>query len=321
MAASSPDPTTTSLAALSLDMPAAASQSVVSEPMQQDAVRKDVITAVQPTSTADASQPATIVKNPTATDTEDATVKPTPALDSGVQQQPIEEKDYAWPVKRISWPPVLPPSSNRTTTEMSVRTSRFILLQDTNGPCSLLALINILLLRGDVSLPDYITRSEGSRVCPYSVAASLIGEYLIAQQQQQHGSGHAEEEVDRSFESLAAVLDVLPQVSPLPRNPISALDRLADCANRQGKAYKSTSASVVLCRSSSKARVASWRCLLGRKCRSCMAGRATNKTKRLGMRSVSYTLAVRSRRLRRASTYSSLFEVVATSIQLWNESL
>ena len=48
-----------------------------------------------------------------------------------------------------------------------------ILLQDVNGPCPIIALFNILLLRGNVSLP------AGAGEVPVSRVVAMLAEYLL----------------------------------------------------------------------------------------------------------------------------------------------
>ena len=54
----------------------------------------------------------------------------------------MADEEAVYKIKYIRWPP-------GSTSPRSVP----ILLQDLNGPCPLIALVNILLLRGSVSLP------------------------------------------------------------------------------------------------------------------------------------------------------------------------
>ena len=51
--------------------------------------------------------------------------------------------EECYKIKRVSWPPW---SENPHSVP--------ILLQDVNGPCPLIAMLNVLLLRGTLSLPN-----------------------------------------------------------------------------------------------------------------------------------------------------------------------
>lgn len=53
-----------------------------------------------------------------------------------------ESEEAAYKIKYVKWPPWA--ASPRTVP---------ILLQDVNGPCPLIAIINVLLLRGTITLP------------------------------------------------------------------------------------------------------------------------------------------------------------------------
>lgn len=64
--------------------------------------------------------------------------------------QPVEDEEL-YNVKSIWFPPIL-------SVAQPERRQRFIVLQYRNGPCSLLALINLLLLKGKIALPTRYQR-------------------------------------------------------------------------------------------------------------------------------------------------------------------
>lgn len=53
------------------------------------------------------------------------------------------DDESVYKIKRIKWPPW---ATNPSLVP--------VLLQDVNGPCPLLAILNVLLLRGSIALPN-----------------------------------------------------------------------------------------------------------------------------------------------------------------------
>ncbi|KAN0063452.1 hypothetical protein ACQY0O_003898 [Thecaphora frezii] len=75
-----------------------------------------------------------------------------------------------------------------------------IITQNQNGPCSLIALCNVLLLRGDIAItpPD-------RPIVTYSYLSELIADYLLAKSAA-HNACHSDPELD-----LGAALSILPR--------------------------------------------------------------------------------------------------------------
>ena len=99
-------------------------------------------------------------------------------------------------------------------------TPRQILMQRHNGPCSIIALANILLLRGDVFL------SEASRVS-FDTVANRIAEYILALRPQDAGAD----------EALASLLEILPSTRAGLQVDVmfSACDKFDSQAHNQGE--------------------------------------------------------------------------------------
>ncbi|KAM0755098.1 hypothetical protein T439DRAFT_345789 [Meredithblackwellia eburnea MCA 4105] len=123
--------------------------------------------------------------NPSSADSDfstilDETTAPKPPAKPAplnLQQQDEEE----WALKEIAWPPLPPPPSAETGDESGQDPASLgagptirIITQNRNGPCSLLALCNILILRGDILISP-ATRPSVS----YSYLSSLLADYLL----------------------------------------------------------------------------------------------------------------------------------------------
>ncbi|KAG8982966.1 hypothetical protein FRB90_006434 [Tulasnella sp. 427] len=89
----------------------------------------------------------------------------------------------AWPTKRIYWPP----GSESTS---------LIIMQAKNGPCSLIALCNVLILRGDMAILPTDRKSVS-----YEYLAQLIADYLVSRTTD-----------DSAIEGLSAALSKLPEL-------------------------------------------------------------------------------------------------------------
>jgi len=99
--------------------------------------------------------------------------------------------DAVWPLKEIAYPP---------HSERKVK----IVYQRRNGPCSLLAICNILILRGDVEILP-----PGRDTASYEYLSSLVADFLV------NGSG------DASNADLSAALSVLPSTQEgMDLNPV-----------------------------------------------------------------------------------------------------
>jgi len=82
-----------------------------------------------------------------------------------------DKNEQRWWIKQILWPP-FPTQNNSKPHHVS------ILMQNNNGPCSLLAICNVLLLRGSIVLPGPSTRTSIS----FSSLLNLLSDYLIHQE-------------------------------------------------------------------------------------------------------------------------------------------
>ncbi|POW21937.1 hypothetical protein PSHT_01857 [Puccinia striiformis] len=82
---------------------------------------------------------------------------------------PTATNDQRWWIKQILWPPF----PNQTNPNRPRRVS--ILMQNSNGPCSLLAICNVLLLRGSIHLPE-----QGTSIS-FTSLLSILADYLVNQ--------------------------------------------------------------------------------------------------------------------------------------------
>ncbi|KAK4052011.1 hypothetical protein OIO90_004541 [Microbotryomycetes sp. JL221] len=108
---------------------------------------------------------------------------------------PPPPQEEEWPLKQIAWPPLPPPPSDSFGQMTSMEPSVKIVCQNANGPCSLIALCNVLILRGDI----LITPQSRTSVT-YSYLAGLIADHLLL-------TAPADASSASSFE---AVLEILP---------------------------------------------------------------------------------------------------------------
>ncbi|KAL8280292.1 hypothetical protein RQP46_007209 [Phenoliferia psychrophenolica] len=86
----------------------------------------------------------------------------------------VEEDEEEWILKEIAWPPLPPPPSAESNGALGAGPTIRIITQNRNGPCSLIALCNILILRGDI----LITPPHRPSVS-YSYLSSLFADYLL----------------------------------------------------------------------------------------------------------------------------------------------
>jgi len=147
---------------------------------------------------------ATVQMPPSSGDQEGLSQPPLP--EERVEEQP---KDQEWPLKTVIWPPF-------SNAPREVK----ILMQDLNGPCSFLALCNVLLvshasaqptshheltrcqlqLRGDIHL------SSALKSVKYSTLASLVADYFLRTNADATGSS-----TNATLDSLDFALNVLPK--------------------------------------------------------------------------------------------------------------
>ncbi|GAA5950077.1 hypothetical protein JCM3765_004186 [Sporobolomyces pararoseus] len=103
------------------------------------------------------------------------------------QQQPVEapslpprselqdRHEEEWLLKSIAWPP-LPPRPASSANAQGFETSELrvkIIQQNRNGPCSLIALCNVLILRDDLHIPP------GRDRVTYSYLSTLLADYFL----------------------------------------------------------------------------------------------------------------------------------------------
>ncbi|KAK4050307.1 hypothetical protein OIV83_003628 [Microbotryomycetes sp. JL201] len=89
------------------------------------------------------------------------------------QPQPAEVEEE-WPLKQIAWPPLPPPPSDSQGQTSAIEPFVKIVCQNANGPCSLIALCNILILRGDMVI-------EQSRdTVTYTYLSTMIANHVLA---------------------------------------------------------------------------------------------------------------------------------------------
>ncbi|SDA01483.1 BZ3500_MvSof-1268-A1-R1_Chr10-1g02711 [Microbotryum saponariae] len=82
-----------------------------------------------------------------------------------------QEQEEQWLLKTIVWPP-LPPTPSGYESSSNPQTIK-IICQNLNGPCSFIALCNILLLRHSISLPSHLDRVSYSDLC------SILADHLL----------------------------------------------------------------------------------------------------------------------------------------------
>ncbi|GAA6017917.1 hypothetical protein JCM11491_001215 [Sporobolomyces phaffii] len=95
---------------------------------------------------------------------------------SGPPEPPSgEEREEEWLLKSIAWPP-LPPRPASSAEVQGFETSELrvkIIQQNRNGPCSLIALCNVLILRNDLQI------APGRDRVTYSYLAALLADYFL----------------------------------------------------------------------------------------------------------------------------------------------
>ncbi|GAA5916334.1 hypothetical protein JCM6882_001084 [Rhodosporidiobolus microsporus] len=126
-----------------------------------------------------------------------------PAVASPEKKDDEEEQEEEWPLKEILWPP-LPPTPEAAEAgatsgfEVDPRLRVKIVCQNRNGPCSLIALCNILILRSDLVI------APGRESVSYSYLSTLLADYFLRVTQSTPSSSG-------SNLSLEAALSILPQ--------------------------------------------------------------------------------------------------------------
>ncbi|GAA5865714.1 hypothetical protein JCM3774_004977 [Rhodotorula dairenensis] len=123
------------------------------------------------------------------------------------EEAEIEEE---WHLKEIQWPPLPPTPSSAAgpatigapapagfTTDPSLKVK--IICQNENGPCSLIALCNILILRNDLHIPP------GRESVTYSYLSNRLADYFLSLDPLAPSSSTS------SQFSLSSVLSILPQ--------------------------------------------------------------------------------------------------------------
>ncbi|GAA5834794.1 hypothetical protein JCM9279_007108 [Rhodotorula babjevae] len=123
------------------------------------------------------------------------------------QEQGVEEE---WHLKTISWPP-LPPTpleaglagaSQQHGFETDDRLRVRVVCQNANGPCSLIAMCNVLILRGDLDI------APGRTSVTYSYLSNLLADYFLRATSSPSSSTASSSGHELSLE---AALSILPQ--------------------------------------------------------------------------------------------------------------
>jgi ubiquitin carboxyl-terminal hydrolase MINDY-1/2 len=99
---------------------------------------------------------------------------------STVDNEPAKSSsDAVWRLKEICYPPGSSNIYKVETNHLEVGQELYlhytqIVTQNRNGPCSLIALCNIMILRGDIQILP-----QGRTSASYEYLASLVGDYLV----------------------------------------------------------------------------------------------------------------------------------------------
>ncbi|KAL7339986.1 hypothetical protein BJY59DRAFT_217645 [Rhodotorula toruloides] len=133
----------------------------------------------------------------------------TPSSSQPAEPQTQEEPEEEWLLKSILWPPLPPPPSAAGQDGREVVREEFetddnlrvkVICQNANGPCSLIALCNILILRNDLHI-------AGRTSVTYSHLSNLLADYFL-----RVTSSPSSNPSSPSTElSLTAALSILPQ--------------------------------------------------------------------------------------------------------------
>ncbi|GAA5859372.1 hypothetical protein JCM8547_002004 [Rhodosporidiobolus lusitaniae] len=128
-----------------------------------------------------------------------------------------DEQEEEWPLKEIFWPPLPPPPALSGTGEVEQGGGTFtvdprlkvkVICQNRNGPCSLIALCNILVLRNDLTI------APGRESVSYSYLSNLLADYFLrvtsspssATAASTSITGEADPEPDLSLEAALSIL-------------------------------------------------------------------------------------------------------------------
>ncbi|BGP38295.1 hypothetical protein JCM10450v2_002241 [Rhodotorula kratochvilovae] len=133
---------------------------------------------------------------------------PAPPLHSQPFAAPQQPEEEEWLLKSIAWPP-LPPTPYEASTgdvgpaqgfETDERLQVRIICQNANGPCSLIALCNILILRNELRI------TPGRTSVMYSYLSNLLADYFL-----RATSSASSPQTPGTELSLEAALSILPQ--------------------------------------------------------------------------------------------------------------
>ncbi|KAJ9092360.1 hypothetical protein QFC21_006860 [Naganishia friedmannii] len=108
-----------------------------------------------------------------------------PVVSNTGDAEHTEDPFGEWTLKEITWPDPRIGGYRRTVK---------VLTQNANGPCSLLALANVLILRGSIHISSKLDKIS------YSALAALIADFLVTRPQDANARGL----------TLEAALDILP---------------------------------------------------------------------------------------------------------------
>ncbi|CAE6414425.1 unnamed protein product [Rhizoctonia solani] len=118
----------------------------------------------QPQPQPHSAQASNTVDTP-AQDTPSQPVSPPQQEQRSQRQEAARQSEVdVWPLKELEWPP-----------DDETRPTIRIITQNENGPCGLIALCNILILRGDI-----VIQPPGRKSVSYEYLAGLIADHIIA---------------------------------------------------------------------------------------------------------------------------------------------
>ncbi|CAE6447104.1 unnamed protein product [Rhizoctonia solani] len=119
---------------------------------------------LEPRPQSQTAQPLNIVDTP-AQDTPNQPATPPQQQQRSQHQEAARQSEVdVWQLKELQWPP-----------DDETRPTIRIITQNENGPCGLIALCNILILRGDI-----VIQPPGRKSVSYEYLAGLIADHILA---------------------------------------------------------------------------------------------------------------------------------------------
>ncbi|GAA6018861.1 hypothetical protein JCM10207_000266 [Rhodosporidiobolus poonsookiae] len=124
---------------------------------------------------------------------------------------PPSEPEEEWPLKEIFWPP-LPPTPSDTpegqvqhSFDVAPGLKVRVICQNKNGPCSLIALCNVLILRSQLVIPPT------KRSVSYSFLSNLLADYFLSLSPPSSAAPPDSSAATSPALSLDSALAILPQ--------------------------------------------------------------------------------------------------------------